>query len=228
MKLIEDLGVITNGRATKRRWGLYECPDCLKHYEVQTSNVKSGKSTKCRTCSAKICNITHGLKEHTLYTTWSNMKARCYNEKNTHYKWYGQEGITVCEEWLTDFQTFYDWAITNGWEEGTRLDKDILCTELKVSPKVYSPSTCQFISNTENCQATRKINSQNISGYRGVSIKKDKTINEFVAQISVEGNKIHIGYFMTALEAALAYDNYVLTHKLKHTRNFNEFDTGAG
>lgn len=221
MKLIEDLGVMYNGRKTKRRWGVYECPKCKKHYDVQTSNVKSGKSKMCRVCSAKICTVNHGLSNHPLSHTWSNMKARCYNPNNSHYQWYGGEGTSVCDEWKDDFMTFYTWAIQNGWEPKARLDKDILCKELGVHPKVYSPDTCQFLTNSENCQATRLLNAQNKSGYRGVSVKKSKTINKFIAQISVNGKKHHIGYYQTPEEAAQAYDDYVITHNLKHTRNFS-------
>ena len=222
MKLLKDLGVIylKSTSKTKRRCGIYECPDCKKAFTVQTGNVKSGKSTKCRSCSAKKCNVTHGLKTHTLYTVWTNMKSRCYNKRNTRYDRYGAEGVTVCKEWKTDFKAFYDWAITNNYSKEKQLDKDILCNKLNISPKIYSPSTCQFVDQVTNSQATRVINQANTSGYRGVSVKKGKTSNKFVAQISVAALKIHIGYYKTALEAAKAYDFYVITNNLKHTRNF--------
>jgi hypothetical protein len=34
------------------------------------------------------------------------MKQRCYNPKLKAYKYYGARGITVCDEWLSSFQTF--------------------------------------------------------------------------------------------------------------------------
>lgn len=30
-----------------------------------------------------------------------NMKARCLNEKNRAYKWYGARGIRICGRWMT-------------------------------------------------------------------------------------------------------------------------------
>lgn len=36
------------------------------------------------------------------------MRARCFNPNNSHYKRYGGRGITVCPEWIDDFQAFYD------------------------------------------------------------------------------------------------------------------------
>lgn len=222
MKLLKDLGVIylKPESKTKRRCGVYECPDCLIGFTAQTSNVKSGKSTRCRVCSAKKCNKTHGLKKHPLYTVWTNMKSRCYNKTNSRFSIYGGEGVTVCMEWRNNFKAFYDWAVANDYDKSLRLDKDILCKALNIEPKVYSPETCQFVTQTTNSQATRQICTTNTSNYRGVSIKKNKKVNPYVAQIAVNTLKIHIGYYPTAVKAAEAYDFYINTNKLKHTRNF--------
>ena len=223
MKLIKDMGNILNGRKTKRRWGIYECPKCKKHFEVQSSNVKAGKSKMCRTCSASICNITHGHYNHKLYTTWMNMKSRCYNVKNKRYEIYGGEGVTVCDEWRNDFKIFYDWAIANGYHEDLTIDKDMLCNKQKINPKIYSPKTCCFVTKTENSRATRILNKSNTSGYRGVSYHKDK--KKFITQISVDSKKIQIGTFTNKLDAAHAYDNYVKEHNLEHTINFTNEET---
>ena len=42
------------------------------------------------------------------------------NEKNSAYKNYGGRGINVCEEWSMDFMNFYNWAITNGYNDNLR------------------------------------------------------------------------------------------------------------
>ena len=36
------------------------------------------------------------------------MKDRCYNPNNSHFKYYGGKGITVCNEWKDNFKLFYD------------------------------------------------------------------------------------------------------------------------
>lgn len=221
MKLIKDLGVMKYPETAKsrRRWGIYECPDCLKHFHVQTTNVKSGKSTKCRSCSAKKCNVTHGLHDHPLYNVWSKMKSRCYNRNNKDYSTYGAEGVTVCKEWKEDFEKFYKWSMENGWEPGLQIDKDILCRQKNIHPFIYSPSTCMYISSAHNAQATRRINASNTSGYRGVALK---TTDRWQAQISVNGKKVFIGYAGTAEAAARMYDQYVIDNNLNHTRNFSD------
>ena len=35
------------------------------------------------------------------------MKNRCYNKNVPGYKNYGGRGITVCDEWINSFETFY-------------------------------------------------------------------------------------------------------------------------
>lgn len=91
--------------------------------------------------------IRHGLVKHPLNAVWCGMKERCNNENADNYKWYGGSGITVCEEW-NDFKVFYDWAISNGWENGLSIDRiDTL--------KGYSPDNCRFVSHKEQCRNRR-------------------------------------------------------------------------
>lgn len=220
MKLIKDLGVIyiTEKSKTKRRAGLYECPGCNNEFTVQTSNVKAGKSTKCKSCAAIESKTTHGLKYHPLYSVWSNMKSRCYNKKNNRYVDWGGRGVTVCPEWIKNFKSFYEWSMKNGWNEKMRLDKDIICEKKNINPSIYSPETCMYVTQTENSRATRLIRRTNTSGYKGVSFNKKK--EKWISQISVDNKKIQIGAFFTKEEAAYAYDDYITTNDLSHTKNF--------
>jgi hypothetical protein len=87
------------------------------------------------------------------------MMDRCYKSRSDNYKWYGGAGVIVCDEWKTDFIAFYRWAISNGWEKGLQLDKDI-----KGSGKIYSPDTCMFVTGDENM---RKRTDSNIIEYNG-------------------------------------------------------------
>ena len=100
---------------------------------------------------------THDLSNHPLYRVWGGIKQRCYNPKNTAYPRYGQVGVTMCADWIADFKVFYTWAISNGWKPGLELDKDILCEAKGISPKLYSPNTCQFITPRENGMASSHI-----------------------------------------------------------------------
>ncbi len=65
----------------------------------------------------------HGLRKHSLYSVWCNMKTRCYNKNRKEYKNYGARGITVCEEWEKNFLKFYQWAVSNNWTKDLSIDR---------------------------------------------------------------------------------------------------------
>lgn len=44
------------------------------------------------------------------YRCLSDMKARCQNPDHKFYSYYGGRGISVCQEWQTDFIAFYKYV----------------------------------------------------------------------------------------------------------------------
>ena len=110
---------------------------------------------------------------------------RCYNPNTKSYKHYGAVGVTVCNEWLDNPQQFIDWAMANGYESNLVVDKDILCDELNISPKVYSPQTCQWITASEN---SRYVNANRV--------------HREVERYTIAGE--YIDTFKSCVEAAIA------------------------
>lgn len=139
------------------------------------------------------------------------MKRRCLNKKHPQYYQYGGRGIKVCDEWLSSFDNFINWAIHNGMEHDLQLDRIN-------NDGNYEPSNCRWVSSAVNIRNQRKIKSTNKSGFRGVSFCKDR--NKWEASIKINYVKKMIGRYTTGLEAAKAYDNYVIENKLEHTKNF--------
>lgn len=82
------------------------------------------------------------VKSATLYRRWCVMRRRCYDSNFIAYPHYGARGITVCEEWRTDYPAFQRWALSNGWEEGLTLDR--------IDPRGnYTPDNCRWVSLAE-------------------------------------------------------------------------------
>ena len=215
MKLIQDLGMqfATEKSKHKARYGIYECPICLKHYRACTTQVKSGAITKCRSCSNRIINTKHGDGKAKIYGVWNNMIRRTTDKLNKSYEVYGARGITVCEEWLK-YDNFKAWTMSSGYKEGLTLDrKDVNGN--------YEPSNCRWVTRTVQARNTQKLNKTNNTGYRGVNFRRLKSGKiKFRSRIVVDNKIIHLGYFDCRLAAAYAYDEYATKNNLEHTRNF--------
>ena len=208
--LLKDLGMLYPKETSKlkRRYGLYKC-FCGNEFKTQFDSIKAGLTKSCG-CLYSIAKTKHKLTKHKLYFVWDNMIRRCHNYKNPVYKYYGGRGIQVCNEWKKDFISFYNWALKNGYKEKLTIDR-------KNNDGNYEPSNCRWVSKSTQSQNTRVIRSNNTSGYRGVSFAK--SIKKWKAQTSVNSIHINIGSFDTAIDAAKAYNQYVIDNNLSHNIN---------
>ena len=123
--IIEEIAPKIISRKPRR---MFRCQcECGNIGEVQLACLRNGHSTSCE-CEQKRraaeTQTKHGLTDkHPLYLTWKNMKKRCNYPNASEYKNYGGRGICVCEEWSDSFQSFYDWAINNGWSRELTIDR---------------------------------------------------------------------------------------------------------
>lgn len=150
LTVIKEVEKENNNR--KRYW-LCKCT-CNKEIIVEQGNLKNHLTQSCgclRKEKAVQNNPTHlnGLSETRLYQTWYNMKERCYNKERKDYEYYGKIGITVCEEWKSNFLSFYEWAINNGYEDDLTIDR--------VNPYGnYEPTNCRWATRKEQAHNKRR------------------------------------------------------------------------
>ena len=138
--------------------------DCGKEVVVTAGSLRSGHSKSCgcymRERSKELVtlrNITHGKSYTRLYNIWSNMKARCCNPNNPDFKrWYGVRGITICDEWKNDFQAFYDWSMSHGYDDSLSIDRID-------NDGNYEPDNCRWTTSKEqahNCRPRRRTKNE--------------------------------------------------------------------
>ena len=96
--------------------------ECGNEIVASSSSLRRGHTRSCG-CLAKDLLTSHGQSKTGLYRRWYGMRQRCNNPKDISYPNYGGRGIRVCEEWDTDFQSFYTWAIANGFSSELQLDR---------------------------------------------------------------------------------------------------------
>lgn len=154
-----------------KQYGTMKVLDAFR--EVRCNKINIVLKCKCIVCGREKKILSSNLKKHNLKTCshnkdsrprakqiklkvpsrlrncWKRMIARCYDETNLQFFYYGARGIRICDEWRNSLKSFCDWALNNGYE-------DNLTIERMDYNKNYCPENCKWIPKEEQSRNTRR------------------------------------------------------------------------
>ena len=175
LTVIEDLGMIKRPNGKNRHFWKCKC-DCGNTFEVRGDCLKSGNNKSCGCLQYEHAKTTHNMTGTKIYGVWASMKQRCENSNDKAYKWYGSQGIKVCDEWSKSFEEFYSWAKKNGYQEGLTIER----IDVKGN---YEPDNCKWITQQEQSLNTRR---SRIITYNG----KTQTLKEWSDELGIKYMKL--------------------------------------
>lgn len=141
--------------ATQIKW-LCRC-DCGGETRALAQNLRKGHSGSCGCLIREVCGNnfrTHGQGGRKItpeYRAWTKMKERCLDPRNKRYADWGGRGISICREWLNDFQRFYS-------DMGKRPSPDHSLDRINVNGN-YEPGNCRWATRLEQARNKRNTRS---------------------------------------------------------------------
>lgn len=157
--------------------------ECGNTKRIEASSLKNGTTKSCGCLQKETVKKTAtkywfnpNYKKDRIYRIYNKIKNRCYNSNSESYKYYGGRGIVICDEWLNDFQVFYDWAISSGYDEKLTIDR------IDVNGN-YEPSNCRW--------ATRKEQNYNKRNNRKITYnEKTQTLTEWAKELNINAHTL--------------------------------------
>jgi hypothetical protein len=175
------------GKKVRKRH-FYKCKcECGEIKSVQRVNLMKSISKSCGHKNKEKFierNTKHGLSRDRLFRIYNEMKKRCHDEKSKDYVNYGDRGISVCAEWVNDFDAFRDWSMSNGYKENLSIDRIN-------NNGNYEPSNCRWATIKE--QALNKRTSITIEAYspEGKVFKEIRDIKDFCQKHNLTVRKVY-------------------------------------
>ena len=95
----------------------------------------------------------------------------------------------------------------------TNLKSDQLIDHEDRQPQNNHPNNLRIVTRTEN---NRNVTKRKNTSSKYIGVYFHKRNKKYCSCIKVNKKRIHLGYFLTELDAARAYNDYITSHNLSH------------
>ena len=148
---------------------------CSKHY----NNFKRHGDPK------KTVTERHGLTHVPEYQVWRGIKRRCNDPTHKDYKNYGAKGITISDEWVNSFKTFYSDMGQRPFNKA-QIDR-------KKNNLGYSKENCHWVTCTANNRnkSTTTLTMEDVRDIRAMYSKGNIMYKEIAEIFGICG--AHVG-----------------------------------
>ena len=133
------------------------CTECGYETDMRLNHI--GRASKCTHISmnGNMKKYGYNFKNKHLSGLFSSIKDRCYNPKCKSYRWYGEKGIKICDEWMNNPLSFEEWALSNGYQKGLTIDRID-------ENKNYCSENCRWVSLKDNAKWKSTTNEIKVNG----------------------------------------------------------------
>ena len=155
-KTFGRLTVLSENGKNSRNDALWLCScSCGNIKTVEGYSLRSGHTKSCGCLVSDKCSergkamwTKHGMAKTPTYQCWKSMNNRCRNDHKKYHNNYAGRGISVCKEWASSFEAFYNYM--GDKPEGKTLDRID-------NDGNYEPSNCRWATPTQQTRNSRTV-----------------------------------------------------------------------
>ena len=174
-----------------------QCTKCGTVFTKKLANIKPLKFCPHILQFSRNIKTRYFWSNTRLHNIYKGMKRRCYNPNSKDYKSYGGKGIRICEEWVSNPESFEKWALSSGYNDDLTIDR----IDHRGN---YCSDNCRWIKLKENTRRAGKVNWITVNGLtltgRQWAEKLGTGINLVNKYLRIKGEEFTINFIRNKLQ----------------------------